>query len=877
MRNDINSYEVNKLSIIKDEIRINNKYAHLYHSEYQATSEGESVPKINKKSLLTQDYLKRITNDFAVEGVSVLPPNCRYIEKVQQGHVVVIEEPPAYRTVRIRLDFKKEISKLEAEGKLKEYGYDKTFGRTASGDYKSESFTLALPYVIFALYITNEFQLSAGQIFFRVARLTGMGDYLHKAPFTNISDSQYICFGSQANGSGHSLNGAVEKIINAFWSAEFNTDYMYNYTAYTNVAGISTYMEWQALSRINPMFIYDVDWVKIPMNVGEAVLEMKRHYKLSSPSDIQYKSLSDIFSTPLDTGKDEKPTPRSRNKFRLFYDVASGIYLNDKFFVHVGDPFYIKHGKQLCYINSFISFIDASQIKYIRVERDDGRLITYKYTNALKDYLLKECKKLRYEETGVLKNGTVIKEDDILIMKSSMGNDLYKKVGFIRKSPDGHHEGRFGDGFYILENTEATVFDTSKPAYNGLLLEKDVRYIYLTSTSNVPWQNGSIVKFDKVDADTRGRLHIELSHTDTSVRTSPYHLRLESSSHNNNLFPMEKFKAMPPVFRNGRALKAVTRSDRLIREPVVYGSEDGIISDGNYNTRKPSAKEIKEFLLEDSKFHIQSFDLDIEFDIGDKVVVADWKNPVNMLSVKVIQGFKFDESDGSITFILADREGKLHQEKYVDGRYGIINVGRIRKITNAFGRLTAGTKIQAKEPYIPQFPMKDVNIIIGFITDTGGSDPLVLCSNCCTLWYSDVVSKFKKTTMKAKKWQTLQHAPIDISKVKFQAGDIIKSTGDYNNQMGWLVFRIAGTSSLKILDFKYYSSYPEYYTLDRYISSSSILDCIPNPRIAPKAQTEFGIGNGWPNLHGHFFSCKRSVFKFIKDERSMINVQSSPK
>ncbi len=139
-----------------------------------------------------------------------------------------------------------------------------------------------------------------------------------------------------------------------------------------------------------------------------------------------------------------------------------------------------------------------------------------------------------------------------------------------------------------------------------------------------------------------------------------------------------------------------------------------------------------------------------------------------------IQAFKFNESSGNITFILADRDGNLHQEKYVDGQNGFIYVGRIRKITNTFGKLTAGTKIKCKEAGIPHFPMKDVNIIIGFITDTDGPDPLVLCSNCCTLWYSDVLSKFQKITMKAKKWASLKHAPIDVSKIKYQAGDLVQ-------------------------------------------------------------------------------------------------------
>jgi hypothetical protein len=132
--------------------------------------------------------------------------------------------------------------------------------------------------------------------------------------------------------------------------------------------------------------------------------------------------------------------------------------------------------------------------------------------------------------------------------------------------------------------------------------------------------------------------------------------------------------------------------------------------------------------------------------------------------------------------------------------------------------------------------------------------------------------------MKAKKWEQLKHAPIDIAKIKFQAGDIIqgKSSSSYMSRMGWLVCKTHNSNSLRILDFKYYSSHPDFYLLDRYITTNSRLDCIPNPRVGPKAQTEMGVVAAWPNLHGYSFTCERSAFRFINDERSMVNVQSNP-
>jgi hypothetical protein len=855
---------------LQNEIRINQKYTHLYSSEYNKSMKGESTPKINKKILLTPDYLRRMSLGFGSETPAVIPPNCRYMEKVNRGHIIIIEEPPAFRTININMGFHSEVDRLKMDGKLEEYGYEKNFAEKEG----PRQFTLAFPYVIFLLYLTNYNELSGGQTFLRVARLAGLADYLLKIPLLNIAANQYICFGGKAEGRTQSLNAAVEKIISSFWASEFNTDYTYNYNAYSKIAGVHSYMEWQALSQSNPMFIYNVDWINIPMNIGQAIESLKQKYSITKQNDVQYQTLSNMFNQPLSTGKFKKPTPRSRKKFTLFYDIASGMYLDSAFYVHVGDPFYIKKGKSLCHINSFISFMDSGDIKYIRVERDDGKLITFKVTKMFKKYLFDETKKLRFEEKGILKNGVEIKENDILIIKNDIGTIAYKNVSFIRKSVDGLHEGRFGDRFYILENTEGEVFDTSNPKYEDIVLKKDKEYIYVPNLIGVPFQNGRVVKFNQITT-ARNQLSIEMKNESQS-----YNLNLGStiSKRSRSLYEKDELKPLPPVFRVGRrilSLKDIYRKELL--HDKVFGSPIGVIYEGNSSTVNTlTPKEIEKYILEKDKFHIQSFDMDIEFNLGDKVVVADWKNPINMLSIKIIQGFKFESTTGDISFILADKEGNLIQEKYVEGSGGLIYVGRIRKITNKFGKLVAGAKIKAKESSIAQFPKKDVNIIIGFITDTGGPEPLVLCSNCCTLWYSDVLTKFQKTTIKSKKWPSLKHVSIDVSKIKYQPGDIIRGINDYNDRKGWFVFS-NGVGGPKILDFGYFTSYADYYSLDKYITANSELDCIPNPRIGPKAQTSMGIVRSWPNLHGHFFTCESSELKLINEERSIVHVQSSSK
>jgi len=153
---------------------------------------------------------------------------------------------------------------------------------------------------------------------------------------------------------------------------------------------------------------------------------------------------------------------------------------------------------------------------------------------------------------------------------------------------------------------------------------------------------------------------------------------------------------------------------------------------------------------------------------------------------------------------------------------------------------------------------------------------LVLCSNGCTLWYSEMIKDFIKITMKAKKWKDLPHVPIDIQKIKFQPGDLINCKGDYKNKAGWLVWS-TGSGMHKITNLNTLYKYPDYYHLDTYITSQSLLDCIPNPRLPKKNLLEKGVVPSIPNFHGLFIQSKSVDFKFINDERSILYVQDPHK
>jgi len=827
-----------------EEIRFNEKYAHLLYSEYIPEKyEADSLPTIKKKTLLTGDYIKRITGG-GIEG-GVIPANCRYIEELEKGHLVVIEEPPAYRTIKSVMGFTDEISRLRSDGKLDMMGYT---------DWKSENnppyvFQLAFPYVIFILYITKYNEVTSGQVFLRTQQMSGLSDYLLKIPMCNISDGGFVCFGSAINNRAQSFNAAIQHAIMVWWSATFNSDYTYNYNAYRDVPVLNSYLEWQYMSQANPMFIYTADWIKTEYSLGQRIQYTKESHNLRGKKSMGYKELADFFYQAQDTGIEVKASKRSKLTHKLFYDIAQGTYLDERTNVTVGDSFETAKGK-MAFIDSFVGFPDGSDVKYIQIDIE-GRISLMQLTPKSRRWLSKKITEQRRVDEATLPNGTVVKPDTILILKLG-SNESYHKTEYIRKSRgfDGEEilEVKLGNSYYLTSNLDATEFKIDEPEIDGIKLNKKDQYIIIGDSSHPGAKtNGYRMRFHSIDVSGRGQIIARFMNCHPELQGHDRRLELSRGAPKRQVYHLDEVKRLEGKFRVGRKLFFIPGRNSEPKPEVTWGINGILTWDGNYSLKTLKGGYTKE-LIDGDRFFIEGADFDTEFVIGDKVVVANWENPLEVLTVKMLQGFKYNEERGDIYFILIDKEGNLSETLYVDGYHGIIKTGKVRKVTNKIGRLSAGTKIVATTAGIPCFPKKDVNIIVAFITDTGG-EPLVLCSNGCTLWFNDVMENFKKITLKSKQWPKLDHAPLDLSKIKFQAGDIINGLKDYKNNYGYLLYGPSTTRALRAMPLEYFGGYPESYSLDRYMTRECRLDCIPAPRVSPAKIEQVGILRGMLNLH----------------------------
>jgi hypothetical protein len=870
-----------------EEIRVNPAYATSLISDYQEGEKGDSKPIINKRIIRTDSLMRKLSNvpKFArktYEFDTLFPPNCRYYETHPEGSIVVIEEPPAYRTITCNRDFFSEVESLRASGKLAEYGYENWLDENS----KPYTFNLALPYCVFFLAFNNVFDLCGGKIFFRTQPLSGFSDVLCKAPFFNISNSQNVCFGDNAyKGPKRNIFADTNYVISSFWSSHFNQDYIYNYLDYQQVAGLCDYLTWEYYSHTDPMFIYTADWIKYHKNVFD-VLKRVREWIIPDEEEddhhrFGYRTLENLFIEHLEDGQVEVPGIGIRET--LIYDICQYIYLDHTVTFRVGDSFKDNKGHML-YLDAFLGFRSSPEPLFISVVKENGKCFKMKLNNKVRAYILEKLKEERYVTQYKLPNGEILKSGDILIQKNSWGNDVYTKIYYLRKTANGDIEGRFGSEYYIVKNLPDTVktMDTENPIYCDIPLKKGEEYFIVRNEREEPKPliHISDAEFVELTTDMRQRLILKLVESTGDNKGYEYKVKIQESSIK-RIYTKDELEELPKVFRVGSKLsygRLSRRSSSSVPGPVYRLKGKALYLP--YNTTLQDASSMHysdDEIIKDDKFVLKSWDYDIEFSVGDKVVTSNWENPVDMLTVKQITGFEIDSISGAINFNMVDKNGKEYKHEYVTGRNKIVRIGTVRKITNVYNELSAGMKITANKAGISMFPKKDTNIIIGFLTDTGGSEPLVLCSNACTLWYTDIISNFDIIPMSDEAWKTKAHAPITPSKMRIQAGDVLEYKDHYSSHPGFVAYRPPSSRGIRAKNLSYYLSYNESYVFDKSFTESVVFRGFPNPRMTAKQENKVGFVSGYENYHGMItmFPEHLSTYMYHNDPRSILNVPDS--
>jgi hypothetical protein len=826
--------------MLQEEIRINDKFVSVVKIDPDY-SEKPDIPIAKISSQSTNIFLKKINEKFLLTQIGMTPANCRYIESLsEKTKVIIIEEPPSIRTLFF---FTKSIPEVIASltpEKIAEYQIDKE-------DFEKEliKFNLALPYIIFIM-VFNGSRLDLLQAAVRPKPIISLTDNLFVPPFLNINESFQVCLGEGVQ-DGTNIVVSTEKVLKKFWATPFNRDYANNFVKYKTVPIIGNLFDWQYNSQENPMFIYKVDWIPMDQSCQSFLTTIKSTYSQNKVKPLTYIELHKIF----DMKQKYATRKKVQNKPVLYEDVCNGINLlktkdEPATSIYIGDPFHFKNKN--FFIETFLSFDPEGPAEYLRFLSTENKQITMKLTKKTRAFLLKQRKKLLYDEEATLPNGIVVKAGDILILENMLSSkkSLFKKIIYIRKGSEGFVELRAGDQYLIVDNIPKTAkkldFDDIK--IDGVKLEKDQEYFIVNrqGTNNAVLEYLVKAKFKELSIAQSDRLVARFLYGAGEIN-----LNLGDTG---CVFKGLTFEKLPKVIYLGRLLMTSLQGEMYRKDNSIYFTS-GI---GHVPDTSTGFDLICKELLQDGSFIAKSSNLDIIFSVGDEVVISNWDNPIDMLKIKTIIGISKNTEKRTIDFHLVDKDNVNSKVSYVE-KY-IIYVGTVRKIIREYNGIKRGSKIVAKEG-LKNFPKGSVNIIIGFLNDTGTSEPLVFCSNALTLWFSDLEKNFDIIEENSKDWNKLVHEPINLSNIEMQPGDIVECTSGYKLFGGFVLFKNSSYDAIiAAAVLKSNMNFSDYYNLDRMFLAEMKFNAILNPRISLKEDTYSCL----PNLHGGYY--RNSVMNY---------------
>jgi len=839
------SPDINTSSSIQ-EIRIDPMYTNYVVSKVNNLETGDTEPRIRNKTLLTRDFLHKLTKSMGnSQLLEVLPQNCRFVRRVRPYVILVVEDSPKIRTISVSISMDRDIERLKKTGKLVEYGF-KNFLEKYTPPFK---FTLSFPFIVYFVSFYSKgdkFIYDRFRVFYRLSPITSLSDYLLICNLPNIDSSFSACLGGDDQ-KYQKLAESFYTALERWWVNSFNVDYIDNYRKYDNVPEICNFLVWSYNTNRDPLFVFDIPWIKSNYTVGSLLESMEEHLSRNGEDgrNLTYNNIKEVFIRPQEEIPFTKDSPDLSN-------ICDSIFLSNKE-LSVGEAVTI--GKNNYYVYSFLGSRESLEATHISLEGERGNVKTVKLTKKLLDILNKQLDKTKFLESAELGNKEVIKVGDILVV--DFPTKTYRTVEKIRVARDGLVEVKLFNDYYIARNLEAKVVDLENFVYNSTILKSGKEYLIIElKRTNLPASHYCNATFHQMSS-SNGKLVMEFDYVPNLPNKK---LRIDVENISWRIEPKSELTHIGNLFRVGR--KLLTDSGK-----TIYFKGNTVMFN-NLVSVKYDSEIVKQKIIKDNKLEIKSFDLDISFSINDKVVVADWIDPIQMLKVWTIVDFKVDSNNVKLCLKHKKEEKEV---TYVDVVTGDVEVGLVRKVVNEFNGIKVGTKIRAKTTGTLCFPKKDVNMIVGFIVDTGGP-PLVLCSNCCTLWFFELEENFDLILLNSKEWKELQHAPLKLSRLRTQPGDMFV-TSDYSKKLHYYMYVLDRHGCYGYLPLRGYSVPSGVFF--GFESSRSVISKTRYGFLTPRyTESQENNVQNWksllPNFHGLYTEEPRSPMFFQIDRRLIL-------
>lgn len=727
---------------IKKVIRIDPEYT------YTTIDELASESVIHEKTTLTSSFLEKLSHGFNLNSSPfILPKNCRFVKQYNdevesQRFLFVLEDKPTTRTLRVNLSMESSVERLKTEGKLEEFGYKDFVLKPIGVPY---TFRVSFPYIVHVLVLTLTPSLDptiSHSLFYRLSPLKSTFDYLLKSNLPNIDEAQKVCPGSYHIKST-SIPDMIDEYFDHFWSSVFNKDLPSNYLAYQNTEFVSDFLQWQYYSVKDSQFVFNVAWEDVKTDLGERIDQIENEQHLYNPSLRSFETMVNMINSPHLVSKKRTPIV-------AFTNWIDSIII-DSFCLSIGDKVTL-HKKEL-YIKDFLS---VSGIGYIVFEDSNGKTYQVLDSHNLRHKLVRKLKENQCPPSVEIK-GETYSVGDIVVLEFQFLGKIHSVIDTIIKDRTGRILFQLANGKrYIVDHIKIQKFDKNKINIHGTSIVTGEKYYFLHGLEHGMMGSCELVVCKQI-VHQYDQIYIEF--------TSPVNLtrvvkRIE-------LTQITKDILLPYTDLSKDITSFTLAYDHLAKLQDGFLYYNDRIYCLNYNqVESASFEEIKQFVTPNEI----RFPGTAALNIGDRIVVACWNEPNEMIKRRSITNFIVNDEEKRVLVETTDGES-IRQDPIVIGDK--ILCSSFKHIETEYKNLKAGMVIKPKTVGISCFPRRANYRIIGFIGCNFTKFPLVLMSNCCTLWPFQVEENFNIVP------NTNVENP-DIVKIKAQQLDMFEELSKFD-------------------------------------------------------------------------------------------------
>jgi len=743
------------MSILQKEIIIGQENVSLVESKI---NDGVSIPLIRTKTLKTSEYLDNLSKKMNHGIGTVLPKNCRFVLPINSNtSVIVVEDRPKLRSVSFKYDFRREHELIKITGQE-----DLDAKRFLEGQREPYHLKLSFPYIVYIMLIQekdDEFNVMYFNVFFRAHPITRPNDYLNIANIFNLGDANNLCFGRSGGynkNSTSTLSDLVDHLIADFWNRPFTDEYQSRHYMYQNHSRLHSFLVWAHYSVLDPMFIYSTNWVIHQRNLMEEINFLGNTQNVSDSTAFRNLFVKSTNSSIIQDSDSRKFT----------YDT---MVLTDQI-LSLGDQ--IRYNDQDLYLYNLIG--DRNKATHVVLIDDGGKLTEpIELTGELiRDWELQVEKQLNNYVDEVKFGDKIAKVGSIIKI---IPNNTYEIIQKIRLSRDKRYEFVLGKRFYMATEGVFEVIDALE--VNGVELKHGIEYLVCNNQHQIAFRgkllriennNYNVLYFFFEDMDTgeeRGVSVDSLEDNDTSVNLIS----------DQNIIDPSVFRYLNRLYTNddkyiiikGKGVYSkYSNTDSLLPEhsttefPVVYNSQD-IIQNILFDNEQ--------------RLTITGVDIDINFQVGDEIIIGDWNNPDElMFKIRKITGFEYNNI--VLNFKVIDSDENETTIEYINIQTGYIKIGYIRKVKSEYEGIVVGTRIKSVVCGYFNFPKRTNYEIAAFIIDS--ERPMILLKNGHTIWFDELRDNFEILSPGSEGYRRIRSIrALESDKIQWQSGDICKKDG----------------------------------------------------------------------------------------------------